>query len=94
MSESCEAMNKFGKGIGNAARYRILQALFSGPKTVSEITKTVRLSQPAVSQHLKILKGYALVEDQKNGQTVHYSINTEHIFKILKTLADNFNKCR
>lgn len=33
MSDLCSEIEKFGKGIGNTSRYRIVEALFAGPKT-------------------------------------------------------------
>ena len=52
----CDEIARMGKGIGNANRYRILEALMKGPRTVGEIAAKINLAQPAVSQHLKILK--------------------------------------
>ena len=69
----------FGKGIGNKSRYRILEALLQGRKTVGELVKIVKLSQPAVSQHLRTLRGNGLVVDERRGQEVLYSVNTEYL---------------
>jgi DNA-binding transcriptional ArsR family regulator len=81
-------MEKFGKGIGSVPRYRIVEALFSGPKTVSELAKKTKLSQPLVSQHLRILKETGLVRDERNGQEVVYTLNTEHTIRLLKRLSE------
>lgn len=87
MTDLCNEIEKFGKGVGNASRYRIVEALFKGPKTVSQLVKAVRQSQPAVSQHLKTLKSCAIVTDERKGQEVLYSLNTEHVLTLLKNLA-------
>lgn len=87
MTTLCDEINKFGKGIGSAPRYRIVEALFSGGKTVSELVKKTKLSQPLVSQHLKILKETGLVTDERQGQEVRYTLNTEHMFDLLKRLT-------
>lgn len=42
MTDLCEAMKKFGKGIGSAERYRIVEALFSGPKTAGERSSFIK----------------------------------------------------
>ena len=76
-----------GKGIGNENRYRILEALMKGPRTVGEIAKKVDLPQPAVSQHLKVLKSANLVEDARQGQEVFYSVNVSYMAGLLKKLA-------
>lgn len=88
MTDLCMEMEKFGKGIGSVPRYRIVEALFSGPKTVSELAKKTKLSQPLVSQHLRILKETGLVRDERNGQEVVYTLNTEHTIRLLKRLSE------
>jgi ArsR family transcriptional regulator len=92
MSDLCKEINKFGKGIGNTARYRIIEALINGRKTVSELTRIVKLSQPAVSQHLKTLKACDLVIDERRGKEVFYAVNTEYTLKLLKSLISDMNK--
>jgi ArsR family transcriptional regulator, nickel/cobalt-responsive transcriptional repressor len=87
MSDLCSAMEKFGKGVGTPSRYRIVEALFKGPKTVGELVKAVRQSQPAVSQHLKILKGAGLVVDERRGKEVLYALDAGYILGLLKSLS-------
>ncbi|MBP7831979.1 MAG: winged helix-turn-helix transcriptional regulator [Candidatus Pacebacteria bacterium] len=87
MPDLCNEIEKFGKGVGSATRYRIIEALFKGPKTVGELVKKVKLSQPAVSQHLKTLKASDLVSDERRGQEVYYSLNSEYVLTLLKSLV-------
>ena len=94
MSDLCKEINKFGKGLGNEARYRIIQALVNGRKTVNELTEIVKLSQPAVSQHLKTLKDCNLVIDERRGQAVFYAVNTEYTLKLLANLIADMNKSK
>ena len=46
MDDICNEMEKFGKGMGNASRYRIVEALLKGRKTVGELVTIVWLSHP------------------------------------------------
>ncbi len=94
MTDLCKEINAFGKGISNEARYRILEALLKGKKSVGDLVDIVRLSQPAVSQHLKTLKLYNLVVDEKKGQEVLYSINSEYTLKLLASLVNDMKKCK
>jgi ArsR family transcriptional regulator len=89
MSDFCEKVNEFGKAMGNAARYRIVEALLKGEKTVGDLVKIVKLSQPAVSQHLKVLKASSLVSDERRGQEVYYSVDGAYILSLLKTLTSD-----
>ena len=70
MTDLCKAINDFGKSIGSESRYRILESLLKGRKTVGELVEIVKLSQPAVSQHLKTLRNSGLVVDERRGQEV------------------------
>jgi DNA-binding transcriptional ArsR family regulator len=88
MTDLCEAMKKFGKGIGSIPRYRIVEALFSGPKTVGELAEKTKQSQPLVSQHLRVLKETGLVQDERRGKEVFYTLNTEHTIRLLKRLSE------
>ncbi|OHA41203.1 MAG: hypothetical protein A3H68_02020 [Candidatus Taylorbacteria bacterium RIFCSPLOWO2_02_FULL_46_40] len=92
MSDLCKEIAKMGKGIGNENRYRILETLMKGPRTVGEVAKKVGLPQPAVSQHLKALKSANLVEDARQGQEVLYSVNVIYMATLLKKLAADLSK--
>jgi DNA-binding transcriptional ArsR family regulator len=44
-----------------------------GEKTVGALTARAKISQPAVSKHLGILKQAGLVRDRHEGRETHYS---------------------
>lgn len=92
MSELCTEIEKLGKGIGNANRYRILESLMKGPRTVNEIVHAVGLPQPSVSQNLKVLKSADLVVDERKGQEVVYTLNVRHMTSLLQKLAVGLKK--
>lgn len=94
MGDSCDKIQQLGKGIGSPSRYRILELLMTGPKTVGELVPRIRLTQPAVSQHLATLKACGLVESAKHGQEVFYSINAHYMIGVLKTLMLGVEKCK
>lgn len=92
MTDLCKEMARMGKGIGNENRYRILGILMKGSRTVGEIADKVHMAQPAVSQHLKVLKDSDLVLDERRGQEVLYSINVEYMTNLLHKLAKDVNR--
>ena len=92
MTDLCNKINEFGRAISNAPRYRIIEALLKGEKTVGDLVKIVRLSQPAVSQHLKTLKSSNLVTDERRGQEVYYSVDSAYILGLLKSLSKDVKK--
>jgi DNA-binding transcriptional ArsR family regulator len=44
-----------------------------GEKTVGALTARAKVSQPAVSKHLGVLKQAGLVRDRRDGRQIHYS---------------------
>lgn len=87
MSDLCNQVESFGKGIGNTTRYTIIEALLKGERTVSELVAITKLSQPLVSQHLKTLKTSNLVNAVRRGQEVFYTVNNAYILELLKNLT-------
>jgi ArsR family transcriptional regulator len=94
MADLCTEIARMGKGLGNENRYRILEALMPGSRTVGEVAVRVKLPQPVVSQHLTVLKSAGLVDRERKGQEVYYSINVAYMAKLLKKLVDDVNKTK
>jgi DNA-binding transcriptional ArsR family regulator len=74
------------KVLAAGARLAIIELLKTGPKKVSEICDALAASQPAVSQHLKILKAAGLVSDEKDGYWVSYSLNQAQLLEYKREL--------
>jgi ArsR family transcriptional regulator len=89
MTDLCAKINEFGKAMSNAARYRIVEALLKRQMSVGELVKIVKLSQPAVSQHLKVLKSAGLVFDERRGQEVYYTVDGAYMLGLLKSLTSD-----
>ncbi len=92
MDDVCAQIAKFGKSIGNESRYRIVQELLDHAKTVSDLVATTGLSQPLVSQHLKLLKDNNLVHDVRKGKEVIYAINSSYMLQLLKSISSSVKK--
>jgi DNA-binding transcriptional ArsR family regulator len=56
-------------------RRSILTELAEGERTVGELTQALPITQPAVSQHLKMLKHVGLVDDRAEGTKRIYRLN-------------------
>ena len=87
MTPLCDEIERFGKGIGNATRYTIIEVLLKVERTVNELVAITKLSQPLVSQHLKTLKNSNLVASIRRGQEVFYTVNNAYILDLLKKLT-------
>lgn len=65
------------KLLGDKTRLTIMKILDEGSCCVSELVEILQISQPAISQHLRKLKDIGLVEEERKGQWISYSINRE-----------------
>lgn len=62
------------KALCDPQRLTILQLLSGREMSVCEIMVELKLSQPAVSHHLKILRQHGLIKSSKEGKLVFYSL--------------------
>lgn len=80
------------KALSNPVRWDMLQLLRQRSLCVNALTHHLRVSQPAVSQHLKILEHAGLVRGEKMGLQVHYALVPERLaecIEILRTFIDS-----
>lgn len=83
---------KLFKGFADQSRLLILEAILNGPKTVSEIVKETKLSQPNTSAHLSCLLNCGLVRKEKKGREVFYRISTKEIKKVIEGARNILSK--
>ena len=69
-------MNETFKALADPTRRKILELLKERDLTAGEISEYFNMTKPSISNPLKILKQADLVQDEKRGQFVIYSLNT------------------
>lgn len=67
------------KMFGDSTRVKILYALLEAELCVCDIAKLMDVSQSAVSHQLRVLKSGKLVKYRREGKTVYYSLDDEHV---------------
>ncbi len=65
---------KIFKALGDRNRMRIMKMLEVKAMCVCEITAVLNLAPSTVSKHLSLLHDAGLIEDQKDGKWVNYSL--------------------
>lgn len=71
------------KVFGDSTRIRILFVLFNKDESVSEIAKTLNMTDSAVSHQLKILKQNKLIKARREGKQIYYSLADDHVKTII-----------
>jgi DNA-binding transcriptional ArsR family regulator len=71
------------KVLGDPNRLKIVMALRKVEMCVCDLAAFTGLTDSAVSHQLRRLKDLALVKSRREGQIIYYSLNDEHVSKIL-----------
>lgn len=71
------------KVFGDSTRIKILYSMFENELCVNDIAKLLNLSQSSVSHQLRILKTSKLVKFRREGKSVFYSLDDEHVRAII-----------
>jgi DNA-binding transcriptional ArsR family regulator len=80
-------MNLFN-ALGDPTRRRLFERIRQGPCTVTELVATVTVSQPAVSQHLKVLREAQLVQVKKQGRQRIYQLDPKGLEEMRRYMED------
>jgi DNA-binding transcriptional ArsR family regulator len=81
MANAAGPARKF-EALGDPTRRAVFERLRDGPLPVSEIARGFPVSRPAVSQHLRVLKGAGLVTDQQEGTRRLYRIEPDGLSEL------------
>ncbi len=63
-----DRIDRIFSALGDPTRRAIIQRLASGEATVTELARPFAISLPAISRHLRVLEGAALVRQERDGQ--------------------------
>ena len=74
--------------LSSEARVTIIQSLKRPGLCVTELTSRLGISQEATSQHLRVLKNAGIVEFQKRGFHVYYSLHKANMAKLHKAVGE------
>ena len=68
---------------GDSTRIKILYSLFDSELCVGDIAAILNLSQSSVSHQLRILKDSKLVKFRRDGKSIYYALDDDHVRSIL-----------
>lgn len=82
------------KALGDPNRLRVLWYLSAYQEEelcVNDLSRNLCISQPAVSQHIKVLKGIGLLKPQKRGFHVYYKIDPDRLVRLKAQVDEMFS---
>jgi len=80
------------KAVADKNRMRILKMLERKSMCVCELAAVLNIKQPSVSKHLVILKNAGLIQDDRSGQWIDYSLCRERINQYAPVIRDALKK--
>lgn len=81
-------MDKQFRALSDPTRREILRLLRDGPLTSGAIAESFPTAWATVSRHLAILREADLVVPRRDGQAIHYELNTSVFHDVIRHLAD------
>jgi len=80
---SVDAAAELFRALASPHRVGILVQLVEGPCCVHELADHLGVSQPLVSQHLRVLRASRLVRTRRRGKEVTYSLGDDRVAHIV-----------
>lgn len=74
--------------ISEPSRILLLYAIKEKPRNVNSLAKAVEISQPAASRHLKVLKDSGLIQANREGANVIYTLTDDRLIQALDLLRE------
>ncbi|MEW5985946.1 MAG: metalloregulator ArsR/SmtB family transcription factor [Chloroflexota bacterium] len=80
----------FAKAIADETRQEIMRLLCCQWLCVGDVVERMNVTQPTVSHHLAILREAGLVNVQRDGKQVFYTLNQDVVAICCGTIMQNF----
>ena len=87
-----EKVARIFSAFSDPTRLEILMELKNGPLTVGEIVQRVKVSQGNVSKQLQLLADRGLLQREKKGTQVFYSVCDDMIYTLCQHVCDKLNR--
>jgi DNA-binding transcriptional ArsR family regulator len=78
-----EAASELLKALASPVRLGIVRELASGGRRVHELVAALGVSQPLVSQHLRVLRSSRIVTARRQAREIEYTLTDDHIAHIV-----------
>lgn len=78
-----QAASELLKALASPVRLGVVRELSGGGKRVHELVSALGVSQPLISQHLRVLRAHRIVSTRRQAREIEYSLADEHVAHIL-----------
>ena len=74
--------------LADPTRCRLIELLRAGPQPVHVLAAAFRISRPAISRHLRVLKQSGLISETKSGRENRYRLHPGKLAPVQRWLAE------
>lgn len=82
-TQTMKDLSDLFKVLGDNTRLRILEVLTIGELAVGDIANQLEMTTSAISHQLRLLKSSKLVKNRREGKSILYSLDDQHVLEIL-----------
>jgi ArsR family transcriptional regulator, zinc-responsive transcriptional repressor len=82
-STDLQAASELLRALASPVRLGIVRELAGGAKRVHELVAALNVSQPLVSQHLRVLRAYRIVTTRRDAREIEYTLADDHVAHIV-----------
>ena len=93
-SQEAETTSELFSLLSSPVRVSILCLLAESDRRVNELVACLDMSQPRVSQHLRILRNHHVVRAQRKGREVVYSLTDQHLADLIHSASAHLESAR
>jgi ArsR family transcriptional regulator, zinc-responsive transcriptional repressor len=84
-----EAAGELLRALAAPVRIAVVMQLRQSPRCVHELVDTLGVTQPLISQHLRVLKAAGVVRGERRGREVVYRLVDDHLAHIVVDAVDH-----
>jgi DNA-binding transcriptional ArsR family regulator len=81
--QDLHAASELLRALASPVRLGIVRELSGGGKRVHELVAALGVSQPLVSQHLRVLRASRIVTTRREAREIEYSLTDDHVAHIV-----------
>jgi DNA-binding transcriptional ArsR family regulator len=74
--------------LSNPVRLKLMCLMSESELSVLDLADHLKLSQPAVSHHLKLLRAAGIVQSRRDAQTIYNRVEGREVMAIMQTLSE------
>lgn len=89
--EAYAKLELFFKNFGDLTRLRIMTLLLETELCVQDIASALDMTQSAISHQIRILKSSGVVKGTRDGKLIYYSLDDDHVKKVLAFGIDHIS---